>query len=146
MKRRRFYLVAEEIMPDAMIKTVQAKDMLTRGDFETVNDAVQALDLSRSAFYKYRDLVFTYNDEAKDRFITLSLILEHRSGILSTVLNTIAQSGGNIITINQGIPLSQAAHVTATVDVRQLVSSVEEWIETLESIPGVRKAEIVGYS
>lgn len=146
MKRRRFYLVAEEIMPDAMIKTVQAKDMLTRGDFETVNDAVQALDLSRSAFYKYRDLVFTYNDEAKDRFITLSLILEHCSGILSTVLNTIAQSGGNIITINQGIPLSQAAHVTATVDVRQLVSSVEEWIETLESIPGVRKAEIVGYS
>ncbi|WP_096182608.1 ACT domain-containing protein [Effusibacillus lacus] len=144
--RRRFYLVAEEIMPEAMIKTVEVKDMLARGEFETVNDAVSVVGLSRSAFYKYRDLVFLFDDEKRERLITLSLILEHRSGILSTVLNTIAQTGGNIITITQGIPMSQAAHVTATVDVRHLNVAVDELTGKLQDLQGVRKVEIVGYS
>ncbi|MFC4769122.1 ACT domain-containing protein [Effusibacillus consociatus] len=144
--RRRFYLVAEEIMPEAMIKTVEVKDMLARGEFDTVHDAVNVVGLSRSAFYKYRDLVFLYDDEKRERLITLSLILEHRSGILSNVLNTIAQTGGNIITITQGMPLSQAAHVTATVDIRHLDVSVDELTVTLQNMQGVRKAEVVGYS
>lgn len=144
--RRRFYLVAEEIMPEAMIKTVEVKDMLARGEFDTVNDAVGVVGLSRSAFYKYRDLVFLFDDEKRERLITLSLILEHRSGILSTVLNTIAQTGGNIITITQGIPLSQAAHVTTTVDIRLLNVTVDELTKKLQDLQGVRKVEIVGYS
>lgn len=144
--RRRFYLVAEEIMPEAMIKTVEVKDMLASGEYETVHDAVNVVGLSRSAFYKYRDLVFLFDDEKRERLITLSLILEHRSGILSTVLNTIAQNGGNIITITQGIPLSQAAHVTATVDIRHLNVLPDELTNHLQALQGVRKVEIVGYS
>lgn len=133
-------------MPEAMIKTVQVKEMLARGEFETVNDAVNVVGLSRSAFYKYRDLVFLFDDEKRERLITLSLILEHRSGILSTVLNTIAQTGGNIITITQGIPLSQAAHVTTTIDIRHLNVSTDELTRRLQDLQGVRKVEIVGYS
>jgi chorismate mutase len=145
-KRRRFFLVAEDIMPEAMIKTVQVKDMLARGEAHTVHDAVGKVGLSRSAFYKYRDLVFLYEEEGQGRLITLSLILEHRQGVLSSVLNSIAQHGGNIITINQGIPMSQAAHLTMTVEVQHLTSSVDELLESLEALVGVRKAEVVGYS
>lgn len=146
VKRRRFYLVAEDIMPEAMVKTVQVKDMLARGELSTVHEAVNEVGLSRSAFYKYRDLVFLYEEESGGRLVTLSMILEHRQGILSTVLNTVAQLGGNIITINQGIPMSQAAHLTATVDVKNLNVALDEMVENLQNIHGVRKAEIVGYS
>ncbi|PWK06293.1 ACT domain-containing protein [Tumebacillus permanentifrigoris] len=146
MKRRKFFLVAEEIMPEAMVKTVQVKDMLARGEANTVHEAVNEVGLSRSAFYKYRDLVFLYEEEGQGRLITLSLILEHRQGILSSVLNSIAQTGGNIITINQGIPMSQAAHLTMTVDVKNLVGSLDELTDSLQKMHGVRKAEIVGYS
>lgn len=145
-KRRRFYLVAEDIMPEAMVKTVQVKDMLARGEMNTVHEAVTEVGLSRSAFYKYRDLVYLYEEEGQGRFVTLSMILEHRQGILSAVLNSIAQTGGNIITINQGIPMSQAAHLTATVEVQNLVGSLDDLIESLQQMHGVRKAEIVGYS
>jgi chorismate mutase len=138
--------VAEEIMPEAMIKTVQVKEMLVRGEFHTVHDAVNHVGLSRSGFYKYRDLVFLHDDERQERLMTITLWLEHRSGILSLVLNTIAQTGGNIITITQGIPLSQAAHVTATIDTRHLNISTDEMITLLEDLHGVRKVEIVGYS
>lgn len=145
-KRRRFYLVAEDIMPEAMMKTVQVKDMLARGEINTVHEAVTEVGLSRSAFYKYRDLVFLYEEEGQGRFVTLSMILEHRQGVLSAVLNNIAQLGGNIITINQGIPMSQAAHLTATAEVQNLVCSLDDLIESLQELHGVRKAEIVGYS
>lgn len=145
-KRRRFYLVAEDIMPEAMVKTVLVKDMLARGESNTVHEAVNAIGLSRSAFYKYRDLVFVYEEEGNGRPVTLSMILEHRQGSLSSVLNNIAQFGGNIITINQGIPMSQAAHVTATIDVQHLSGSLDELVERLEGMTGVRKVEIVGYS
>jgi chorismate mutase len=146
VKRRRFYLVAEDIMPEAMVKTVQVKDMLARGESSTVHEAVNEIGLSRSAFYKYRDLVFLYEEESGGRLLTLSMILEHRQGILSTVLNTIAQLGGNIITINQGIPMSHAAHLTATVDVKNLNVTLDEMVQNLHGVHGVRKAEIVGYS
>lgn len=144
--RRRFYLVAEEIMPEAMIKTVQVKEMLSRGEYDTVHDAVNAVGMSRSAFYKYRDLVFLFDEDKRERLITLSLILEHRSGILSNVLNTIAQTGGNIITITQGIPLSQAAHVTVTLDIRHLNVSIDELTAKLQELQGARKVEVIGYS
>ncbi|MBL0387025.1 ACT domain-containing protein [Tumebacillus sp. ITR2] len=145
-KRRKFFLVAEDIMPEAMVKTVQVKDMLARGEANTVHEAVNEVGLSRSAFYKYRDLVFLYEEEGQGRLITLSLILEHRQGILSSVLNAIAQTGGNIITINQGIPMSQAAHLTMTVDVKNLSGSLDDLTDNLQKMHGVRKAEIVGYS
>ncbi|MDB5084616.1 MAG: hypothetical protein JWN30_1502, partial [Bacilli bacterium] len=31
-KAKRFYLVAEEILPEAMLKTVLVKDLLARGE------------------------------------------------------------------------------------------------------------------
>jgi chorismate mutase len=145
-QRRRFYIVAEEVMPEAMLKTVQAKTMLARGDVETVHDAVEKVGLSRSAFYKYRDAVFLQEDDARGKLVTISLILEHRSGILSNVLNLMAQAGGNIITINQGIPMREAAHVTSTVEIGNLNLPLEELIRQLAALQGVRRAEVVGYS
>jgi len=145
-KLRRFYLVAEEIMPEAMVKTVLVKDRLARGEVNTVHEAVQEEGLSRSAFYKYRDLVFLYEEEGHGRLVTISMILEHRQGILGTVLNTVAQMGGNIITINQGVPMSHAAHVTATVEVKNLKGSMDDLVRNLVELVGVRKAEVVGYS
>jgi chorismate mutase len=145
-KSRQFYLVAEEILPEAMLKTVKVKEMMARGEVQTINDAVQMVDLSRSAFYKYRDLVFIQHTEEADRLISVFMVLEHRSGILSTVLNTIATSGGNIVTINQGVPMGEIAHITATIGIVQMNFTVEDLIERLLSLPGVRKAEVIGYN
>ena len=144
--KHQFYLVAEEIMPEAMLKTVKVKEMIARGEVQTVNEAVQIVELSRSAFYKYRDMVFVQHEGEADRLITILLILEHRSGTLSAVLSTIASSGGNIVTINQGVPMGEIAHITATIGIVQMNISVESLMETLLEIPGVRKANVVGYS
>ena len=102
-----FYLVREEILPEAIKKTIKVKEILKRGEIKTINEAVEKMGLSRSAYYKYKDFVFPFYEASKEKIITLSLLLEHKSGVLSKVLNTVADDSGSIMTINQGIPLHQ---------------------------------------
>ncbi|MFF0653110.1 transcriptional regulator ThrR, partial [Bacillus velezensis] len=83
MKEETFYLVREDVLPDAMRKTLEVKKLLDRKKAESVADAVQKVDLSRSAFYKYRDAVFPFYTMVKEQIITLFFHLEERSGALS---------------------------------------------------------------
>ena len=52
-----FYLVREEILPEAIKKTIKVKEILKRGEIKTINEAVERMGLSRSAYYKYKDYV-----------------------------------------------------------------------------------------
>ncbi|HLO26190.1 MAG TPA: ACT domain-containing protein, partial [Geobacteraceae bacterium] len=87
---KKFYLVREDVLPEAMKKTIDVKDMLERGKAESVADAVQKVDLSRSAYYKYRDTVFPFSTITKEKLITLFFHLEDRSGTLSKLLGVVA--------------------------------------------------------
>ena len=57
----RYFIVREDILPEAIVKTIQVKEMLRRGDAATVHEATERVGLSRSAFYKYKDGVYTQN-------------------------------------------------------------------------------------
>ena len=83
---QKFFLVREDVLPEAMKKTLDAKEMIERGKADSVWEAVQKVDLSRSAFYKYRDTVFPFHTIVKEKLITLFFYLEDRSGTLSELL------------------------------------------------------------
>lgn len=68
---KQFYLVREDVLPEAMKKTLDAKLLIERGKSASVADAVQEVDLSRSAFYKYRDTVFPFQTVVTQRIISL---------------------------------------------------------------------------
>ncbi|HHY25687.1 MAG TPA: ACT domain-containing protein, partial [Desulfitobacterium dehalogenans] len=100
--------------------------------------------LSRSAFYKYKDGVFPFYEASREKIITFSLILENTAGVLSNVLNTIARFRGNVLTINQGIPLQGVANVTISVENMGMVDIPENLLSALGEIQGVRKIEVIG--
>jgi chorismate mutase len=139
-------MVSKEILPEAILKTAHAKELLTRREALTVNEAVEKIGLSRSAFYKYRDGIFPFYQASKEKIVTFSLLLEHRTGVLSDVLNAVAQMKGNILTINQGIPLQGTAIVTLSMDTYEIIGDMEELLEKLLNVVGVKKVEIVGQS
>ena len=56
-KKDKFYLVQEDILPEAIKKTIKVKEILKLGEVKTINEAVEKMDLSRSAYYKYKDYV-----------------------------------------------------------------------------------------
>ena len=132
----------EDILPEAIIKTARVKEMLTRGEALTVNEAVEKVGLSRSAFYKYRDGIIPNDKDDTERITALTLILEHRSGVLSNVLNAVAGMKGNIESINQSIPVHGVAVATMNINTSQ-VRDVNRLVENLQNQEGVKKVEIV---
>ncbi|WP_053374803.1 ACT domain-containing protein [Paenibacillus sp. FJAT-27812] len=141
---KRYYVVREDILPEAIMKTIQVKEMLSRGEAATVHEAVERAGLSRSAFYKYKDGVYALNELERERIATISMDLEHRSGVLSNVLSTVASLEGNVLTMNQTIPLQGLANVVISVDVSQLSGELSSLVDMLRSLPGVRKASVIG--
>jgi chorismate mutase len=145
-KGRRFFLVREDLLPESIVKTIKVKEILLKYEECTVNKAVTKVGLSRSAFYKYKDGVFPFHQWNSSRTVTLALVLEHRSGILSHVLNTLAGVKANIFTINQNIPIHGLAGVTITFETKDMKSNIEETTDRLKALDGVREAYPVGHN
>ena len=143
-KSKDFLIVSKDILPEAILKTAKAKELLAKGDVDTVNDAVERVGMSRSAYYKYKDGVFPFYEASREKIVTISLILENTAGILSHVLNFIAACKGNILTINQGIPLQGIANVTISIETAGLADTPENLLAGLSELEGVRKIELVG--
>lgn len=139
-----YYLVRSDLLPEAILKTIEAKQLLAKGIVETVMEAVQRTGISRSAFYKYKEGVFPVQAVMKEKIIVVSMNLDHKTGILSKVLRYIAETGCNVLTINQAIPLQGVANVTLSLDISMLNESVSSLIEGLNGIEGVSKATVVG--
>ncbi len=139
-----FFLVREEILPEAIKKTIKVKEMLKRGEVRTVNEAVSRADLSRSAYYKYKDYVFPFYEATQDKIITLTFLLKHKRGVLSTVLQTVSEHAGNVLTINQGIPLQGVANVTLSIETVNMNIDMESLLDELRALDGVKRLEVLG--
>lgn len=137
-------MVREDILPEALLKTVQAKELLARGKVRTIHEAVEQVELSRSAFYKYKDGIFPLSKLDRERIVTISMDLEHRSGILSKVLAMIAGLEGNVLTIHQTIPLQGIANVVISVETSLMEENVAFVLEMLRAQEGVSRAALVG--
>jgi chorismate mutase len=145
-QKKDFLLVNKDILPEAIVKTAYAKELLAKFDVLTVNEACERAEISRSAFYKYKDGVFPFYEASKEKIITLSLLLIDKAGILSNVLNYIASVQGNILTINQGIPLQGMANVSISIETEKMDESVESLLSNLNELEGVRKIELIAKS
>ncbi len=141
---KKFYLVREDVLPEAMKKTIEAREMLKRGKAESIGDAVQKVDLSRSAFYKYRDTVFPFSTIQKERLVSLFFHIEDRSGTLSKLLSIVAASGCNVLTIHQTIPLQGRANVTLSLNTSEMENEIEGLLSELRKLEFVEKVEVLG--
>ena len=139
----KYFIVEARAMPEIFRKVAEAKRLLETGEEKTVNGAAQAVDISRSAFYKYKDAVRPFNDMLHGRIVTFQLMLKDQPGILSHVLNLFADSGANILTINQGIPVSGCAVVTMNVETSGLRCSLQALLERMQEAQGVLRGEIL---
>ena len=139
----KYYIVEAQALPEVFLKVAEAKRMLETGEAATVNEAARAVEISRSAFYKYRDSIAPFQNLMAGRIITFQLVLINKAGLLSAILSIFAASGANILTINQSIPTSGAAMVTISAETTDLVCSVEELLKEISAENGVVKAEIV---
>jgi len=142
-KAPKYYLVEASIVPEIFIKVTKAKELLEAGEASTVAEAVAAAGISRSAFYKYKDFISPFADLKRGHVITYHIMLRDRKGVLSGVLAIFADSGANILTINQSIPINGSAAVTISAETEAMNVSSDELMSLIEHSDGVIKIEVL---
>lgn len=143
MEKKKYYLVSAEALPEVFIKVAEAKRMLQVGEADTVGEAARLVGISRSAFYKYKDAVQPFQNMRAGHIITFYALLKDIPGVLSNYLSIFANSGANILTINQTIPTNGCAGVTVTAETSEMHESLEEMMTEITAAEGVLKFEIL---
>lgn len=138
----KYLIVSKEILPSYYDKVIEARNLIDSGRVDNISEAVKAVGISRSTYYKYKDHVYPPSTQL-GRKATLSFVLDHKKGILSHLINILAEEGANILTINQDIPIHQRAIVSITIDVLELQSSMDALMERLKKLDGVSKAKLL---
>ena len=142
-KAPKYYIVEATALPEVFLKVAEAKRLLSTGEASTVNEATRMTDISRSAFYKYRDAVLPFQNMMIGRVITLQFLLHDQPGLLSTILTILADRKANIQTINSIIPTNSCAVVTISAETHDVTVPLEDLLRELAQIPGVIKAEVL---
>ena len=139
----KYYIVEASALPEVFLKVAEAKRLISTGEAATVNEATRMTGISRSAFYKYRDVVLPFQNMMAGRIITFQLLLQDQAGLLSVVLGVFADHKANLSTINSVTPSNGCAIVTITADTMELDVQLEELLRQLRATPGVIKAEVL---
>ena len=140
----KYFVVKQKAIPEVLLKVVEAKRLLESEKVLTIQEAVDAVGISRSSFYKYKDDILPFHDNAKGKTITFILQMDDEPGLLSDVLKIIAEFHGNILTIHQTIPLNGVASLTISVDIAEDRGDASEMINEIESRQGVHYFKILG--
>ena len=138
-----FFVLKEKAVPEVLLKVVEAKRLLDSGKMTSVQDATEAVGISRSSFYKYKDDIFPFHENAKGKTVTMVIQLDDEPGILSLVLKTIADFHANVLTIHQSIPVNGIASLSLSIDVFPATGDVEVMKNSIESVQGIHYAKIL---
>lgn len=141
MEQRKLVIADLSVLPPVYHKVLRAKELLESGQAETVNEAADMADVSRSAYYKYKDYVFPFNQ--MQGILTLLIAAIDLKGVLSDMLSFMSDAGCNILTINQNVPVNGVANITVTVQTEKMRLSTDRLISGLQSVRGVRKVNIL---
>ena len=139
----KYFVVKQKAIPEVLLKVVEAKRLLESEKVLTIQEAVDAVGISRSSFYKYKDDIFPFHDNSQGTTITLTLQMDDEPGILSDVLKIIAEYRANILTIHQSIPINGIASLTLSIQVLQTTGDISRMIEQLEGQTSVHHVKIL---
>lgn len=127
--QRRFLLVDAQVLPEVFLKVVKATELLASGAARNISAATRQVELSRSAFYKYKDCIF--DAENSREVITVLATLLDETGALQALLAGISGAGASIVTINQSTPENGAAQVAVSIRTATMQMSVEDMLTRL---------------
>ena len=139
----KYFVLKKKAVPEVLLKVVEAKRLFESGRAESVQEATDMVGISRSSFYKYKDDIFPFHENAKGKTITMVIQMDDEPGLLSVVLQIIAQYQANILTIHQSIPIGGVASLTLSVDVLSNTGDISQMVEAIEQENGIHYLKIL---
>ena len=142
-EKTKYFVLKQKAVPEVLLKVVDAKRLLDSGKAVSVQEAAENVGISRSSFYKYKDDIFPFHDNAKGKTITMVIQLDDEPGLLSVVLRIVADYHANILTIHQSIPVNGIASLTLSVDVLNETGDISQMVDTIEQQQGIHYLKIL---
>lgn len=142
MEQDKLLLIHSKILPPIFAKVVDAKRLLETGKAKNTSEAVKRCNISRSAFYKYKDYVFPYN-ASNGSTLSFEAQLTDEAGVLSAMLKELYECGANVLTVNQSVPVNGRASVSVTVASDNLRTDCEGLIRKLSVARGVLAIKVL---
>ena len=139
-----YVIVDKALLPSYCEKVSLAKELLAEGKASDVSEAVKMAKISRSTYYKYRDMVRNISTVSMGRHAIVSMMMRHRVGTLSSVLNIISKFGYSVWTINQNPPVDSRANVVITIELGEDAKHLEEMLREISSVPGLSGVQLLG--
>ena len=139
----KYFVVKQKAIPEVLLKVVEAKRLLESEKVLTIQEAVDAVGISRSSFYKYKDDIFPFHDNSQGTTITLTFQMDDEPGILSDVLKIIAEYRANILTIHQSIPINGVASLSISIQILADTGDLSGMVERMEAQKGVHYVKII---
>lgn len=143
LEKTKYFVVREKAVPEVLLKVVEAKQLLDTKRVGTVQEAADAVGISRSSFYKYKEDIFPFRDNIKGKILTFVIQMHDEPGLLSDVLKVVAEYGANIQTLHQSIPINGVATLTISVEVLARTGDISKMIETIEAREGIQYLKIL---
>ncbi|QSX06056.1 ACT domain-containing protein [Sedimentibacter sp. zth1] len=140
---KKYLIVNKEILPDVFDKVIEARNYINDGTVKSVSESVKKVGISRSTYYKYKDYVFSPSENSMGRKAVIALMLTHRSGVLSEVLNLLSTVKANILTMNQNIPINGKASVNISIDMSDILISIDDLISKIEEKDDVNGVKLL---
>ena len=137
----KFFVVSSDILPDVLEKVIEARNLLQSGKVKRISEAVKAVGVSRGTYYK--DAVFSFNQEESRRKAVITMVISEEAGSLSQVLNLVAQRKGNILAINQTIPINGIHTLSLTLDIHNMEVSIEALLSELDALSVIDKLDLI---
>lgn len=140
---KQLIVVNAGVLPDVISKVLEVKRLIAQGEEKSSAGACKSVGISRSAYYKYKDCVFSYEEKMTQQIVSLYAILKDEPGVLSSVLATLHSLSANILTVNQNIPIDGVAAVTLSLRLNSRAEDPYMLCSILSGIQGVVDIKLI---
>lgn len=137
-KQDKFYLVKQDALPDIFFKVMEVKEGIKSQKYSSVNQASKAVGISRSAYYKYRNSVFSYQGSDLAAIDVFQLLLAIDLLSLNQLLALFQEMNFCVLSFQQA-PIS---HGTCSVQIicrKSKKEKTRQLITKLENLTGLIK-------
>lgn len=141
--KSQWLVIDKKVLPEVFEKVIKAKRLLKEGTVKEITEATKQVGISRSVYYKYKDYVFEFSETSHGKRLIFNMVVTHKKGVLSRVLNLLSEYGANILTIDQSIPINNAAYVSITIDISSVSVDINEILNQIALVDGVEKTEFI---
>ena len=138
-----YFVVRQRALPEVLLKVVEANRLIETQRVSSVQEAVDRVGISRSAFYKYKDDIFPFHDSAQGTTLTLTCQMDDEPGLLSDLLKVVSDFHANILTIHQSIPINGIASLSLSIQILANTGDVSDMVDKMEKTSGVHYVKVL---